>query len=87
LSAVCHCLFNIFAATFHIWRPFLDPQNDDTKCCGDRDALSVVRSRSFRPDIEKPRQRGVAAFLQPHHWTNHNDVRGWAQNFPAWPTF
>jgi hypothetical protein len=22
LSAVCDCLFNIFAATLHIWRPF-----------------------------------------------------------------
>jgi hypothetical protein len=22
LSAVCYCLFNIFAATLHIWRPF-----------------------------------------------------------------
>ena len=26
LSAVRDCLFNIFAATFHIWRPFAHPE-------------------------------------------------------------
>jgi hypothetical protein len=30
-----------FAATFHIWRPFLHPQPEDAPCCGDRDSLNT----------------------------------------------
>jgi hypothetical protein len=29
LSVVRDYLFNVFAATLHIWRPFLHPQPDD----------------------------------------------------------
>jgi hypothetical protein len=42
LSAVRDCLFNIFAATLHICRPFLHPQPEDAPCRGDRDRLIVV---------------------------------------------
>jgi hypothetical protein len=35
-SAVRDCLFDIFAATLHIWRPFLYPQPEDEFCCCDR---------------------------------------------------
>jgi hypothetical protein len=42
LSAVRDCLFNIFAATLHIWRPFLHPQPEDAPCRGDRDPLVTV---------------------------------------------
>jgi hypothetical protein len=37
LSFVHGCLFNIFAAALHRWRPFLHPQPEDAPCCGDRD--------------------------------------------------
>jgi hypothetical protein len=37
LSFVRGCLFNIFAAKLHSWRPFLHQQPDDAPCCGDRD--------------------------------------------------
>jgi len=37
LSAVCDCLFNIFAATVHTWRTSLHPQPDDAPCHGDKD--------------------------------------------------
>jgi hypothetical protein len=37
LLSVHVCLFTIFAATFHSWRPFLLPQPEDAPCCGDRD--------------------------------------------------
>jgi hypothetical protein len=37
LSFVRGCLFNIFAASLHSWRPFLHPQPEDAPCCGDRD--------------------------------------------------
>jgi hypothetical protein len=37
LSAVHDCLFNVFAATLHNWRPFLQPQPEDAPCRGDRD--------------------------------------------------
>jgi hypothetical protein len=37
LLSVYDCLFNIFAANLHIWRPFLHPQPEDAPCCGDRD--------------------------------------------------
>ena len=36
LSAVCDCLFNIFAATLRTWRPFLHPKTEDAPCRGDR---------------------------------------------------
>jgi hypothetical protein len=39
LSAVRDCLFNVFAATLHIHRPFLHPQPADASCRGDRDPL------------------------------------------------
>jgi hypothetical protein len=42
LSAVRDSLFNIFAATFHICRPFLHPQPEDAPCRGDRDPLITV---------------------------------------------
>ena len=37
LSAVRDCLFNIFAAILHIWRPFLHPQPEYAPCRGDPD--------------------------------------------------
>ena len=36
LLAVCNCLFDIFTAAIHIWRPFLQPQPGNTLCLGDR---------------------------------------------------
>jgi hypothetical protein len=39
LSAVRDCLFNVFAATFHNWRPFLHSQPEDAPCRGDRNPL------------------------------------------------
>jgi len=43
LSAVRSYLFNVFAATFHIWRPFLHPQTEDATCrVGNRDPHITV---------------------------------------------
>jgi hypothetical protein len=39
LSAARNCLFNVFGATLHNWRPFLHPQPEDAPCRGDRDPL------------------------------------------------
>jgi hypothetical protein len=41
LSFVRGCLFNIFAATLHSWRPFLCPEPEDAPCCGDRDPFNM----------------------------------------------
>jgi hypothetical protein len=46
LSAVRDCLFNVFAATLHIQRPFLHLQPEDAPCCGDRDPLILVGVRT-----------------------------------------
>jgi hypothetical protein len=35
-SAVRDCLFNIFAATLHIWRPSPPSQPEDAPCRGDK---------------------------------------------------
>jgi hypothetical protein len=43
MSAVRDCLFNTFAATLHIWRPFLHPQPEDAPCRGDRDRHSYIK--------------------------------------------
>jgi hypothetical protein len=45
LSGVRDCLFNVFAATLHIRRPFLHPQPEDEPCRGDRDPLIMDRDR------------------------------------------
>jgi hypothetical protein len=42
LSAVRDCLFNTYAPSLHIWRPFLHPQPKDAPCHGDRDPLITV---------------------------------------------
>ena len=39
MSAVRDCLFSIFGATLHIWRPFLHPQPENATWRGDRDPL------------------------------------------------
>jgi hypothetical protein len=41
LSAVRDCLFNAFAATLHIRRPFLHPQPEEAPCRCDRDRLII----------------------------------------------
>jgi hypothetical protein len=41
LSAVRDCLFNVFAATLHNWRPFLYLQPEDAPCRGDSDPLNT----------------------------------------------
>jgi hypothetical protein len=51
LSFVGGCLFNVFAATFHSWRPFLHPQPEDTPCSGDRDPPNMVRDLYTSPSI------------------------------------
>jgi hypothetical protein len=43
LSAVRDCLFHVFAATPHNWRPFLHPQPEDAPCRGDRDPHNTGR--------------------------------------------
>jgi len=59
LSTACDCLFNMFAAIFHIWRPFLHSQPEDMPCCGDRDPLiniymHIISSiQYFRSDSKK----------------------------------
>jgi hypothetical protein len=47
LSSVHHCLFKIFAATIHIWRPFLHPQPEDAPCCGGRDNYCYSNKRTI----------------------------------------
>jgi hypothetical protein len=41
LSFVCGCLFNIFSAMLHSWRPFLHLQPEDVPCCGDRNPPNI----------------------------------------------
>jgi hypothetical protein len=43
LLSVRGCLFNIFVATLHSWRPFLHPQPKDAPCYGDRHPLNMGR--------------------------------------------
>ena len=37
LTSVRDCIFNIFAATLHVCRPFLHPQRQDAPCRCDKD--------------------------------------------------
>jgi hypothetical protein len=51
LSAVHVCLFNVFAATLHIRRPFLQPQPEDAPCRGDRDPLIMETPSAFKNQL------------------------------------
>jgi hypothetical protein len=42
MSAVRDCLFNVFAATLHIRRPFLQPQPEDAPCRGDSHGYVIL---------------------------------------------
>jgi hypothetical protein len=42
LSFIRGCLFNIFAATLHNWRPLLHLQPEDMPYCGDRDPPNMA---------------------------------------------
>jgi hypothetical protein len=41
------CLFNIFAATLHSWRPFLHPQPEDAPYCSDRDPRNMDKDKNI----------------------------------------
>jgi hypothetical protein len=49
LSAVHYCLFNVFAATLHIRRPFLHQQPEEAPCHCDRDPL-IMDTSGHRDD-------------------------------------
>ena len=44
LSAVRYLLFNVFATTLHILKPFLHLHPEDGPCCGDWDLLFMAAS-------------------------------------------
>ena len=51
-SAVRDSLFNIFAATIHIWRPFIHPQPEEAPCRGERDPLiAEYRTTVYKVDL------------------------------------
>jgi hypothetical protein len=51
LSGVRDCLFTVFAATLHNWRPFLHPQPEDAPCRDDRDPLNTVDNDRLNANI------------------------------------
>jgi hypothetical protein len=67
LSVVRDCLFNVFAATLHIRRPFLHPQPEDVSFRGDRDPLmdrrQFAQGKSIQSWSQWPRglRRGSTA--------------------------
>jgi hypothetical protein len=61
MSAVRDFLFNIFAATHHIWKPFLHPQPQEAPCCGDTDPFITVWISHW----------GNKCLLQWFYWYNY----------------
>ena len=52
LSAVRDRLCNVFAATLHMWRPFIHPQPEDAPCRGDGDPLiTEYRTTVYKADF------------------------------------
>jgi hypothetical protein len=74
LSAVRDCLFNVFAATLHICRPFLHPQPKDAPCRGDRDPLimgpscnaEIKNGWSYTSTVPVMAYKGTTLPLLPH---------------------
>ena len=48
LSAVRDCLFNIFAPTLHIQRPFLHPTLEKVPCCCDSDSHMIPNQTNYK---------------------------------------
>ena len=56
------CLFDIFAGTLHICRPFLHPQHEDAPFRGDRDQFgrpSYRREDNIQMNLQEVKCRGV----------------------------
>ena len=70
LSAVRDCLFNTFAATLHVWRPFLHSQSEDAPHRGDRDPLITVPCRCDRNPLITVPCRGDGP-------TSHGAMQWW----------
>jgi hypothetical protein len=70
LSAIRDCLFNVFAATFHICRPFLHQQPEDAQCRGDRDRLIVVTGTDLSWRKESMTKNILAGVLVAIHCTS-----------------
>jgi hypothetical protein len=60
LSAVRDCLFNVFAATLHNWRPFLHPHPEDAPCRGERDPLNTDQKPNQKYNKSRRLQLGNA---------------------------
>jgi hypothetical protein len=63
LSFVRGCLFNVFAASLHSWRPFLHPQPEDAPCCGDRDPPTIGVLMTSAVVVRRPQINGVQGEL------------------------
>jgi hypothetical protein len=63
LSAVRDCFFDVFAATFHNWRPFLHPKPEDVPCRGDRNPLNTECNKSEKAGVLE-RFKALAAVLR-----------------------
>jgi hypothetical protein len=72
VPAVRDCLFNVFAATLHIHRPFLHPQPEDAPCRGDRDPLIMASIRTVFEKYEN--------LLSGLKWLNKESKRGFSED-------
>jgi hypothetical protein len=60
LSFVRDWLFNIFAPTFHIRRPFLHPQPENAPCCGDKGPLIAASWPWEKQELGSRREEAVS---------------------------
>jgi len=59
-SPVRDWLFNVFAATLHIRRPFLHPQPENAPCCGDRDPLIAASFPWEKQELDSRREKAAS---------------------------
>jgi hypothetical protein len=52
LSSVRGCLFNVFAANLHYWRPSLYPRPEEAPFCGDKDPPKKDTGNSIHVRME-----------------------------------
>jgi hypothetical protein len=74
LSAVRDCLFNISAATLHIWGPFLRLQPEDGPCCGVRQPLTAVLILQFAESLHHVVWFVDASVTEEHAYSLHRQL-------------
>jgi hypothetical protein len=84
LSFVCSCLFSIFVAILHCWRPFIHPKPEDALCCGDKGTHVTWINKVTETVIDSSKNFGLEVNVKETEYTmlshHQNAGKNWDVN-------